>query len=156
MQRIDYTVPFMKPPDVGQVRGIGPASLQEPVLQTDNGHPVWPPIEEFELHFPPLGTPAQDINGAAIELGQRMSPLCFPMHDHSEPSQTSQGGNYNMGLISGIYFTGDRHGVGPMTPASPTPNPDVEDFPMDRDFHMGFQNVRGTSVSGVAAPPLGM
>ncbi len=37
------------------------------------------------------------------------------MHDHSEPSQTAQGGNYNMGLISGINFTGDRNTPGGVT-----------------------------------------
>jgi hypothetical protein len=36
------------------------------------------------------------------------------MHDHSEPSQTAQGGNYNMGLISGINFIGDRNTPGAM------------------------------------------
>ena len=43
----------------------------------------------------------------------RLSPVCFPMHDHSEPSQVAQGGNYNCGLISGIVFTGDRKGGRP-------------------------------------------
>ena len=58
------------------------------------------------------GNIAKDIDGSDVELGQRMSPLCYPMHDHSEPSQTAQGGNYNYGLISGIYFTGDRTAPG--------------------------------------------
>jgi hypothetical protein len=31
------------------------------------------------------------------------------MHDHSEPSQTAQGGNYNQGMIAGMNFTGDRN-----------------------------------------------
>jgi hypothetical protein len=31
------------------------------------------------------------------------------MHDHSEASQTAEGGNYNCGLISGVTFTGDRN-----------------------------------------------
>ena len=35
------------------------------------------------------------------------------MHDHSEPSQVANGGNYNCGLISGIVFTGDRKGARP-------------------------------------------
>jgi hypothetical protein len=34
------------------------------------------------------------------------------MHDHTEPSQTSQGGNYNMGMISGMNVTGDRNALG--------------------------------------------
>ena len=141
MDRIDYTVPFMRPPDIGNEKGIGPHALAEPILQSDNGHPMWPPIEEFEMYMPPLGTMAQDAAGNPVELGQRMSPLCFPMHDHSEPSQTSQGGNYNTGLISGIYFTGDRNGM--------------MDFPMDEDFHMGFHNNRGCTRTEEAAPQIG-
>ncbi|MBI2859561.1 MAG: multicopper oxidase domain-containing protein [Chloroflexi bacterium] len=139
MTRIDYTIPFMRPPDVGHPKGIG---LPETPLQTDNGHPVWPPIEEFNYYMPAKGTKAKRLDGTDCELGQRMSPLCYPMHDHSEPSQTSQGGNYNTGLISGIYFTGDRNGM--------------MDFPMDEDFHMVFQNFRGCSLGTErAAPPLG-
>ena len=42
-----------------------------------------------------------------------MAPHCYPMHDHSEPSQVSQGGNYNCGLIAGLLFTGDRKGARP-------------------------------------------
>lgn len=96
MDRVDYTIPFMRPPDMANVRGIG---RPDTPLTTINGHPVWPPIEEFQVFMPPLGT----LAGNGAELGQRMSPLCFPMHDHSEPTQTSQGGNYNCGLIAGIY-----------------------------------------------------
>ncbi|MBI2858178.1 MAG: hypothetical protein HYX90_03790, partial [Chloroflexi bacterium] len=103
----------------------------------------------LKVHPVPPGTwyngptdSGKNAAGQEIELGQRMSPLCFPMHDHSEPSQTSQGGNYNTGLISGIYFTGDRNGM--------------MDFPMDHDFHMVFQNHRGSTLSTErAAPPLG-
>jgi hypothetical protein len=35
------------------------------------------------------------------------------MHDHAEPSQVANGGNYNCGMISGINFTGDRKGARP-------------------------------------------
>lgn len=140
MDRVDYTIPFVRPHDDPNQRGIG---LPDAPLLTLNGHPAWPPIEEFEVYMPPLGTKAKDINGNDVELGQRMSPLCFPMHDHSEPSQTAQGGNYNMGLISGIYFTGDRNTPGHM------------DFPMDEDFHMAFQNIRGISATRQSAPPIG-
>ena len=141
MDRIDYTVPFMRPPDVGHPKGIG---LPETPLQTDNGHAVWPPVEEFEMYMPALGTKAKNAAGQDVELGQRMSPLCYPMHDHSEPSQVSQGGNYNTGLISGIYFIGDRNTPGYM------------DFPMDEDFHMAYQNVRGcTGGTERSAPPIG-
>ncbi len=126
MDRIDYTIPFMRPPDVGHPKGIG---LPETPLQTDNGHPTWPPIEEFDRYMPALGTKAKNAAGQDVELGQRQSPLCYPMHDHSEPTQTSQGGNYNQGLIAGIYFAGDRQGT--------------MDFPMDEDFHMAYGNQRG-------------
>jgi hypothetical protein len=155
MTRVDYTVPFMKPPDIGQAKGIGPVSIDEPVLQTNNGHPVWPPIEEFNVYMPPLGTKAKNAAEADVELGQRQSPLCYPMHDHSEPSQTSQGGNYNCGLISGIYFTGDR--ITPTPAVIPTGFPATYpfDFPMDEDFHMAFKNSRGCQYTEPAAPPLG-
>lgn len=137
MDSIDYTVPFMRPPSIPNVRGIGMPDT--PLTSPQSGRPVWPPVEEFEVFMPPLGTKA--ANGA--ELGQRLSPLCYPMHDHSEPSQTSQGGNYNTGLISGIYFVGDRN------------TPGYLDFPMDEDFHMAFQNIRGTNRTKPAAPPIG-
>jgi hypothetical protein len=156
MTRVDYTVPFMKPPDIGQPKGIGPYIPQEGVLETVNGHGVWPPIEEFNVYMPKIGTEGLDINGNKIPLHQRQSPLCYPMHDHSEPSQTAQGGNYNNGLISGIYFVGDRHGVGPKAANDPyLPAGDIEDFPMDEDFHMANQNYRGCYYTEPAAPPLG-
>jgi len=49
-----------------------------------------------------------------VDISVQLSPLCYPMHDHSEPSQSSQGGNYNMGLISGMNVTGDRNTPGAM------------------------------------------
>jgi hypothetical protein len=138
MDRIDYTVPYMRPPDNANVRGIG---RPDQPITTVSGHPCWPPTDEFQQFIPPQGTKA--LNG--VELGQRMSPLCFPMHDHSEPSQTSQGGNYNCGLISGMYVIGDRNaqsqGLG-----------NFMDFPMDADFASMFRNIRGTSGSGAGDP----
>ncbi len=130
MDRVDYVVPFTRPPDIPNERGIGFADT--PLISL-SGTPVWPPVEEFETHLPPAGTKA---GGSGVELGVRLSPMCYPMHDHSEPTQTSQGGNYNTGLVSGIYFTGDRNAPGHF------------DFPMDVDFHLMFQNIRG-----VSAPP---
>lgn len=59
------------------------------------------------MAIPKGGTMAGNL-GMHVQL----SPLCYPMHDHSEPTQTSQGGNYNMGLISGVNFTGDRNADG--------------------------------------------
>ena len=68
-------------------------------------------------------------NGATpIDCAVRLSPVCFPMHDHSEPSQVAQGGNYNCGLISGLVFTGDRKGARPGQPGVLT----FPDRPTDR------------------------
>jgi FtsP/CotA-like multicopper oxidase with cupredoxin domain len=128
MSRVDYTIPYMRPPDVPNTRGIG--RPDHPLLST-SGSLVWPPVEEFEVHIPKEGT----LSATGEELGQRLSPLCYPMHDHSEPSQTAQGGNYNMGLISGMYITGDRN-------FNPEHYPG-RDFPMDEDFAMMFRNIRG-------------
>jgi FtsP/CotA-like multicopper oxidase with cupredoxin domain len=134
MDRIDYTVPYMRPPDLPNVRGIGRPDT--PLVGITSGLPVYPPYEELDVYMPALGTKA--ANG--VELGQRQSPLCFPMHDHSEPSQVSQGGNYNCGLISGIYFTGDRNTLFQHPVQGPTMN-----FPMDEDFNMMYRNIRGIS-----------
>lgn len=136
MDRVDYTIPFMRPPSIPNTRGLG---VPDPPLNGVNGQPCYPPIEELEVHMPKLGTmfwsetanPA--IDPATVDIGQRMSPLCYPMHDHCEPSQTAQGGNYNCGLISGMYIIGDRNVPGHMN------------FPMDEDFAMMFRNIRGIS-----------
>jgi FtsP/CotA-like multicopper oxidase with cupredoxin domain len=135
MDRIDYTIPFMRPPSVPSVTFDG---MQSTPLTTLNGHPCYPPAEEFEVYMPPKGTTAFAQDGITpVELGQRMAPLCYPMHDHSEPSQTAQGGNYNCGLISGIYILGDRNLPGSMN------------FPMDEDFLMMYRNIRGiTGATG--------
>ena len=145
MDRIDYTVPYMRPPDNANVRGIG---RPDAPLKTISGHPVWPPVDEFQVFIPPVGTLA--ALGSPIDLAQRMSPLCFPMHDHSEASQTAQGGNYNCGLISGMYVVGDRNaqsqGLG-----------NFMDFPMDADFAGMYRNIRGVSGSNpnpVTDPPI--
>ncbi|MBI2858794.1 MAG: multicopper oxidase domain-containing protein [Chloroflexi bacterium] len=160
MDRVDYTIPFMRPPDVPNLRGIG--RPDEP--QTGSkGSPVWPPTEELGVYMPGSGAkigyrPLRDISGnlvldsngrpvrgQEIDLKARQSPLCYPMHDHSEPSQTSQGGNYNTGLISGIYFMGDRNTAGSL------------DFPLDEDFQMMYGDGadRGCGVTGThpCAPP---
>ncbi|OGU12980.1 MAG: hypothetical protein A2075_08825 [Geobacteraceae bacterium GWC2_58_44] len=134
MDRIDYTIPFMRPPSIPCARSIG---MPDAPLLTAGGNPVYPPVQEFDVYMPALGTTAFAENGVTpVELGQRMSPLCYPMHDHSEPSQTAQGGNYNCGLISGMYVLGDRNTPGQMN------------FPMDEDFSMMYRNTRG--IGGVA------
>ena len=52
MDHIDYTIPFMRPPDIPNVRGIGRADLG---LASRNGTRAWPPVEEFERHHPQIG-----------------------------------------------------------------------------------------------------
>jgi len=145
MERTDYTFPFMRPPDLPNSRGIG---RPDTPLITTNGQPCWPPLEEMETHFPPLGTLALAQDGVTpVEMGQRLSPLCYPAHDHIETSQTAQGGNYNQGLISGAYIFGDRNTPGHMN------------FPMDPDFFQMFRNIRGiagpdqVNKTGLAAGP---
>ena len=68
------------------------------------------------MFIPKVGTtlgPLLDAAGNVIveetPVRERLSPQCFPMHDHSEPSQTAQGGNYNQGMIAGMFFIGDRN-----------------------------------------------
>jgi hypothetical protein len=109
-----------------------------------NGNACYPPSEEFDVYMPHLGTSALAQDGVTlVELGQRMSPLCYPMHDHTEPSQTAQGGNYNCGLISGMYILGDRNTPGAMN------------YPMDEDFNMMYRNIRGVSGSSTTFPAAG-
>ena len=84
------------------------------------------PWKSSLVYHPKVGTTKQELpRGGTVDIAQRQSPLCYPMHDHSEPAQTAQGGNYNCGLISGMYFIGDRN----------TPGAQMN-FPMDEDFTM--------------------
>lgn len=107
MDMIDYVIPYMRPPDVPNKRGIGNPDIlsgKDVPLISVRGNPVWPPYEEMAMFIPKQGTKA-----GIVDISVQLSPLCYPMHDHSEPSQTAQGGNYNLGLISGINFIGDRN-----------------------------------------------
>ncbi len=82
-------------------------------------HTTWPPIQELNTYIPKIAQViaqvVDPVTGAvsSADCAVLLSPLCFPMHDHSEPTQTSQGGNYNCGLIAGVLFTGDRKGARP-------------------------------------------
>ncbi len=141
MSHVDYVFPYMRPPDVPNQRGIGRADTP---LTTANGTPAWPPQEEFNRHHPAVGAVVvQSFANPAVtvDLAQRQSPLCYPMHDHSEPSQVAQGGNYNCGLIAGVNIIGDRN--------------TLLDFPRDEDFQMMLDLGRSTSATGLAAgePP---
>jgi len=118
----DYTVPYMRPPDIPNISGIGPNHINipglgfadtpmqcipNPLIAGSVAHPCWPPTEEHNIFLPALG-----INAGVTPIAVQLSPMCYPMHDHSEPTQTAQGGNYNNGLISGINFTGDQNALG--------------------------------------------
>lgn len=133
MDTFDYTVPFMRPPDIPNARGLGQPDAGQPTLA---GGSTYPPLEELDVFMPPVGTTA-----GVFDIAERQSPLCYPMHDHSEPSQTSQGGNYNTGLISGIYFIGDRNTPGQMN------------FPLEPDFAMMLEGGVGTQATSAAAGP---
>jgi hypothetical protein len=63
---------------------------------------VWPPFEEINTILP------DNLSAGAVDLSMQLSPLAYPMHDHCEPTQTAQGGNYNLGMIAGMNITGDR------------------------------------------------
>ena len=112
----DWLVPYIRPPDVPNARGIGradaPLASNAPPVDFGDGpdgmtppaQNTWPPIQEVHMAIPKIGT---EIGGLPAHVA--LSPACYPMHDHSEPTQTSQGGNYNLGMIAGLDFSGDRN-----------------------------------------------
>jgi hypothetical protein len=122
----DWLLPFMRPPDVPNAGGVGrggsgdPAliSIPNPDIPGSVAHPVWPPNEELNAFIPTPKVPrpgqtilsgvptftAQDQFGNEIDLAVQLSPMCYPMHDHSEPTQTAQGGNYLCGTVSGLLI----------------------------------------------------
>jgi FtsP/CotA-like multicopper oxidase with cupredoxin domain len=151
MGHMDYTVPYMRPPDVPNARGIGRGGSGDAALSTRANppfpgfpgaasHPAWPPTEEFTMHHPQVGTIKKGFLSGNVDIAQPQSPLCYPMHDHSEPSQSTQGGNYNTALISGIYFIGDD--------SDPVHR---SDFPIDAEFQMMLDLGGSTSATGPAA-----
>ena len=112
---VEWVVPFTRPPDVPNKRGIG--FPDRPLMSIPNAsiagsvpHPVWPPTEEMNTHYPRIGTKA-----GSVDISVRLSPICYPMHDHTEPSQGAQGGNYGLGMMSGLHFIGDRNTLGGVT-----------------------------------------
>jgi len=135
--RFDMLFPFMRPPDVPNTRGIGRGGCPDASLSTLAGGTTWPPLEEFEQAF-----------GKTIPV--RQSPLCYPLHDHSEPTQTLQGGNYSCGMMGGIFFTGDLNVA---LPTSPNPylggNLPPQTFPMDMDHAMMVFRTDGALVYGM-------
>jgi Multicopper oxidase len=152
MDTWEYTIPYMRPPDIPNICGIGPmhvpiaglnnklahtpmTSKANPLIAGSTAHPVWPPTEEHAMFLPAVGTVA-GVTSIAVQL----SPMCYPMHDHSEPTQTAQGGNYNNGLLSGINFTGDR-----------TSDAGVLTFP-NAPALQGPSAVPGTAETGTGTP----
>jgi FtsP/CotA-like multicopper oxidase with cupredoxin domain len=131
LDTFDWGVPYMRPPDVPNTRGIGfpdqPLHSGAPPIgkfgdgpnnETPPANDTWPPVQEVHMATPPPGT---TIGGFPED--RALSPICYPSHDHSEPTQTAQGGNYNQGMIGGIDFSGDRtiDPAGPVTfPHAPT------------------------------------
>ncbi len=108
----ELLIPYTRPPDVPNARGIGMAdsplvSLANPDIPGSTPHPVWPPTEELNMFFPEAGT---EVGG--IDISVRLSPMCYPMHDHTEDTQHAQGGNYPLGLMSGLLISGDRNTPG--------------------------------------------
>jgi hypothetical protein len=140
MDTYEWAVPYQRPPDIPNTRGIG---LPDPGLPTLSGGNTWPPLEELNTFIPPVGTLADPLDPLSVDISVPMSPLCFPMHSHSEASQTAQGGNYNCGLIGGLNFTGDRN-----TPDPGTGSP-VTTFPNAPEMH-------GPDRTGAPAKPFVM
>lgn len=86
LDRFDWLVPFLRPPDIAG----------------DNTVPLRSLIPN-EL--------ALTISGPNGSPGVPQSPLAYPMHCHMEPSQTAAGGNYPQGSVTDFYFDGDLDGV---------------------------------------------
>lgn len=157
----DWLLPFMRPPDVPNSLGISRTDLSVPLPvqakpvskygivkkgnrkthgRTPKGVRTWPPTQELQMAIPPMGTKA-----GQFRIHVQLSPLCYPMHDHTEPTQAAQGGNYNSGLIAGLHFTGDRNApdetTGALTNVPTTfPNAPTQSGP---DFHDPVQGAAG-------------
>lgn len=86
LDRIDWLVPFRRPPDIA-----GDESLPLRTLIANE-----------------LG---MRINGPNGSPGFPQSPLVYPMHCHMEQSQTAAGGNYPQGSVAHFNFLGDLDGI---------------------------------------------
>lgn len=169
----DWLIPYTRPPDVPNARGIGLADAPLPVADpnavvrqfgivrqvrrdgtvrlragnTPPGVTTWPPVQELNMAIPKVGTRA-----GGVPIHVPLSPMCFPMHDHSEPTQTAQGGNYTQGTIAGINFIGDRN-VDPARVLTFDNAPLHFDDP-DFDAAANERAVFGANVTGPAAGPV--
>lgn len=81
LERVDWLLPFLRPPDIP-----GPESA-------------------------PLRTAAGEELNYRGKDGIFQSPIEYPMHCHTEPSQSAAGGNYPQGLVTHWAITGDLDGV---------------------------------------------
>jgi len=136
----DMVIPYMRAPDIPNRRGIGRGGSPDQGLVTIAGHRTYPPIEEFDVFQPAGGFAKSSVDGVSpVPLAQRQSPLCYPMHDHSEATQTTQGGNYNAALISGAYCFVELNIPLPPVTIGDIPGGTLlppQTFPMDEDFAM--------------------
>ncbi|MFZ7125110.1 MAG: Ig-like domain-containing protein [Desulfobacterales bacterium] len=78
--RVDWVVPFIRPPDIPRV--VGDDGLLVPLAQ------LIPEELDTVLLVP-------------------QNPLSYPMHSHMELDQTAAGGNYPQGAIGGWEITGE-------------------------------------------------
>jgi FtsP/CotA-like multicopper oxidase with cupredoxin domain len=86
LDRVDWLVPFLRPPDIA---GNTATPLRDLIPN--------------EL--------ALTISGPGGSPGVPQSPLGYAMHCHMEPSQTAAGGNYPQGALTHVSFLGDIDGV---------------------------------------------
>lgn len=86
LDRVDWVVPFIRPPDI-------PGDQRIPLRD----------LIPNEL--------ALTIEGPHGSPGVRQSPLRYPMHCHNELSQSAAGGNYPQGAIAHFDILGDIDGV---------------------------------------------
>jgi FtsP/CotA-like multicopper oxidase with cupredoxin domain len=119
----------------GPARAMGSGIPDVPLIPAGTPDTGAKPMNAVLLPGVPTAT-ARDQQGNVIDLAVRLSLLCYPMHDHSEPTQTAQGGNYLCGTLSGLLITGDRNHEG-----------GIVDFP-DRP------TVHGPGPKGVFRPAL--
>lgn len=78
--RVDWVLPFIRPPDIPRV--VGSDGLLLPLAQLA----------------------AQELDLVLVEA---QNPLWYPMHSHMELDQTAAGGNYPQGAVTGWDITGE-------------------------------------------------
>ena len=98
---IEWAVPFTRPPDVPNERGIG--LPDKPLMSIANPSIAWicPSSCLATNRRNEHALSKNRTKAGNVDISVRLSPICYPMHDHTEPSQSAQGGNYGMGMMSG-------------------------------------------------------